>query len=190
MTLANVGTFCDRCADRHVAELTGYPMLPEPPEPIVLVGADGRRHQMAFRLWRAPTGISVDLVETGVRGEGGYRFSVLGAHEADVDMLIEQVRAIAEEEVARVYLHRAEYRQGWTVSDEDQVAGRLVFNPDGGPYRVVVDGRELSWEELGEALEPYEGWRFRLVIEDPCEDLRPDADVVALPSDGKPPGAR
>ena len=47
---------------------------------------------------------------------------------------------------------------------------------------VVVDGSRLTWDELGHALEPYEGWRFCLVLEDPCDDLRPDADVIAVSS--------
>ncbi len=46
---------------------------------------------------------------------------------------------------------------------------------------MVVDGRTLRWEDLGRALEPFEGWRFRLVIEDRSLDVRPDADVLALP---------
>jgi hypothetical protein len=63
------------------------------------------------------------------------------------------------------------------------VAGRLVSDSEreaGAPYDVVVDGRTLSWDEFGQALESFEGWRFRLVIEDRCDDLRSDADVVAL----------
>jgi hypothetical protein len=59
---------------------------------------------------------------------------------------------------------------GWQLAGQ-QVAGRLEYNPDDGPYRVVVDGRSLSWEQLGEALEPFEGWRFRLTIEDPAIDM-------------------
>jgi hypothetical protein len=31
-------------------------------------------------------------------------------------------------------------------------------------YDVVVDGQRLSWEELGAALEPFEGWTFQLSI--------------------------
>jgi len=34
-----------------------------PPEPLVITGPDGRRHTLRYRIWRAPTGISVDLVE-------------------------------------------------------------------------------------------------------------------------------
>jgi hypothetical protein len=36
----------------------------------------------------------------------------------------------------------------------------------------VIDGRTLSWEEFGRTLESFEGWRFRLLIDD-IDDVRP-----------------
>ncbi|MDQ4097426.1 MAG: hypothetical protein M3144_06125 [Actinomycetota bacterium] len=63
----------------------------------------------------------------------------------------------------------------------DEVAGRFVWSddqPNGRPYSVVIDGRLLTWEEFGEALESYEGWMFRLVIEDRVDDARVDGQVV------------
>jgi len=71
------------------------------------------------------------------------------------------------------------------VGDDGEVAGRLVGNDDGdnrAPYNVVVDGRVMTWEELAMALESYEGWGFRLVIEDRVRDVRTDADVIELRS--------
>lgn len=85
MSLTNVGTFCDRCADRHVAALTGFAVLPDPPAPLTMTGPDGRRHRMVFRLRRAPTGISVELTENRRaprRRGGGGGVSVLGAGSA------------------------------------------------------------------------------------------------------------
>ncbi|MGH9277596.1 MAG: DUF7686 domain-containing protein [Acidimicrobiales bacterium] len=125
------------------------PRLPGPPPPLVLVGPDGRRHHLRFRVWRAPPGIEVQLEETGVGAGDGYEFAVLGDHDADVDGLIERVRRIAEIEVGRQYLERADHRDGWPVGDE--VAGRFVWSddhPTGTPYNVVVDGRTLTWDEL------------------------------------------
>jgi len=46
-------------------------------------------------------------------------------------------------------------------------------------YDVVVDGRRLSWEEFGRALEPFEGWDFTLRIHD---DEFVDSGVVAASS--------
>ena len=138
---------------------------------------------MQPRLWRAPTGIVVELEETGVPVGEGFQFSILGPHDAGVADLLGQLRAHAEVEVSRRYLEPNPHRAGWLLAD-DEVAGRLVWGEareEGGPFDVVIDGRTLSWDELGQALEPYEGWRFRLVIEDRSLDGRPDADVLAFP---------
>jgi hypothetical protein len=31
---------------------------------------------------------------------------------------------------------------------------------------LVIDGRDVSWEELGRMLMTFEGWQFRMVIRD------------------------
>ena len=49
---------------------------------------------------------------------------------------------------------------------------------------MVVDGRTITWEELARALESYDGWGFRLVIEDRVRDLRTDAEIIELRSPG------
>jgi hypothetical protein len=173
---------CDGCADRRVARITGLPELGPPPPPFVLNGPEGKHHRMQPRPWRAPTGIVVELEEIGVPTGEGFRFSILGPHDADVGELLSQLRAHAEAEVSRRYLEPNPHGPGWLLVDHE-VAGRLVWGEGremGEPYDVVVDGRTLSWEELGQALGSYEGWRFRLVIEDRSLDVRPDADVLAF----------
>src|SRR5438067_572345 len=142
--------------------------------PVTLGAPDGRSHRLRYRVWRAPTGIEVELEEASVPVGEGYQFVVLGDHDADVDELISRVRTLAEAEVGRQYLELPSHRDGW-IAAVDEVAGRLVWNDagvDGKPYNVVVDGRTLTWDELGVALEPFEGWHFRLTIEDPAADVR------------------
>lgn len=182
-------SLCDRCFDDRIAAHLGLPSLPDPPPPLVSTGPDGRRHRLRFRIWRAPTGIEVQLQETDVPLGKGYEFAVLGDHHADVEDLVARVRALAEREVGRLYLEPSSHRPGWVLRD-DEVAGRLVWNDQGmagAPYDVAVDGRTLTWEELGLALSPFEGWNFRLVIEDRVADARPDAAVVDLPGLELPP---
>ncbi len=159
------------------------PRLPDAPAPVVLTGADGRRHVLRYRVWRAPTGIAVQLREDEVAQGEGYEFGVLGDHDAEVGPLIDAVREQAATGIGRRYLEPGPGGVGRRLAG-DEVAGRLECNPQGGPHRVVVDGRPLSWEDLGQALESFEGWRFRLVIEDPSLDMRSDAVVVEFPSRG------
>jgi hypothetical protein len=113
-------SLCDRCADRRVAGMTGFPELPDPPTPIVLTGPDGRRHRLAFRIWRAPTGIEVELEETSVPTGEGYHFAALGSHHADVAELVTHVRRRANEEIARPCLEPNPHRPGWLVVAEGQ----------------------------------------------------------------------
>lgn len=115
----------------------------------------------------------------------GYQFAVLGDHHADVELLVDRVRSLAETEIARRYLEPASHRAGWVVGEDDEVAGRRVWNDEGDngkPYIVVIDGRTMSSEELGMALEPYEGWGFRLVIEDRVHDARTERRSSSCPA--------
>jgi hypothetical protein len=126
----------------------------------------------------------VQLDEVGVPVGEGYRFAVLGDHDADVEeVLVARVRSLAESEVGRLYLEPTRHRHGWDLGG-DEVVGRLVWNDEAGggrPCSVIIDGRTLSWQEFGTSLEAYEGWRFRLVTEDPIVDARSDADIVEFP---------
>jgi hypothetical protein len=175
---------CDRCLDKRVAAQTGFPQLPDPPAPVTIADGTGRRRRLRFRVWRAPTGIVVELEEMDMPAGDGYRRAVLGAHDANVDELVVRLRELAEIDLTRQFLEPNRYRPGWVLAD-DTVEGRLVWSDSsesgvGTPYDVVVDGHKLSWEELGRALEAYEGWRFRLEFADRVDDLRPDAEVVSL----------
>jgi hypothetical protein len=36
---------------------------------------------------------------------------------------------------------------------------------------LVIDGRDVSWEELGQMLMTFEGWQFRMEIHDRSEEV-------------------
>jgi len=169
---------CDRCFDVRIAETTGWPRLPEPPPPESIAGPDGRVHRIEYRIWRSPGGVAVEAEEEGEPFEG-YYIEVVGAHDADPAPLVERARAAIRRRIGRQDLELASGGAHWIISDSD-LRGRLVWSEQAGPYDVVVDGRRLTWEELGRALEPFEGWEFRLSFR--AEDV--DAD------DHEPAGGR
>jgi len=53
------------------------------------------------------------------------------------------------------------------------VRGRIEWDESqpGHLPLVVVDGKEVSWDDLGQMLMSMEGWHFRLEIADPSEEL-------------------
>ena len=156
---------CDRCTDRRVAQFTGYPELPDPPPDLALTGPDGRSHTMRFRFRRSPGGVVAEVEEVGQPAGEGYAAMAVGDQDADPWRLADAVKAQITTEIQLLYLEQADHRPGW-ILEGDEVAGRFVWVDHAEPYSVVVDGRTLTWEALGRALEPFEGFRFRLVIEE------------------------
>src|SRR6266487_1029835 len=90
---------CDRCADRRVAAHTGWPELPDPPAPQAVVGPDGRIHKMRIRVYQAPTGVAAEAVEFDSAPGEGYQVRVLGGHDVDVAMLVEQLLLQVRDEI-------------------------------------------------------------------------------------------
>lgn len=155
---------CDRCLDRRVAAITGYPELPEPPAPDELSGPDGRIHRFRYRLWRAPTGVVAEAAEIGDAPGEGYHVEVLGSHEADAGRLMERVRTRLRDRIS--HLDLKDRPGSHPIIAGDQLTGRLVWSHHDETYDVVIDGRRLTWTQFGHALEPFEGWAFRLAFED------------------------
>jgi|ThiBio_1000_plan_1041568.scaffolds.fasta_scaffold02828_2 hypothetical protein len=167
-------------------------VLPIPPEPITLDGPDARRHRFRYDVSRLlSTGeILLQLGEgdfgPGYNASTGYYFAVAGP--GDGSRFADQVRHVTEAARAAVgQLYLEEFDAGWhgkrTLLAGWQARGRLV--PAGGPgerepYNVVIDGRAISWEEFGRTLEPFEGYRFRLTLEEEIEQL-PGQHLAARP---------
>ena len=171
---------CDRCLDARISTEHGWPRLPEPPAPEAITGPDGRRHRIAYRLWRSPGGIAVEAGE-GDRSSDGYFVQVVGPHDADVSMLVQRAKTTIRRRIGRLDLEPSPGGDQWNIAG-DELTGRLVWREDGEPYGVVVDGRFLSWEEFGRALEPFEGWEFRLGFGDgPGNDQDPERSAGAYP---------
>ena len=126
----------------------------------------------------------MELEDASLEPRQGFHLAVLGPHDADIADLEARLRLMAKEELERGYLVPNKHRAGLVLAEaHDELRGRLVWHDGcevGAPYDVVVDGRTLSWEELGQALEAYESWRFTLRLEDPADDVRPDATVLPL----------
>ena len=179
------GKFCADCAATRALQPGGLPDPPAPPGPVTITGPDGRVHHFVFVVQRYASGTGVELVERG----GGYRFSTisaLGRHDLPIDAQVRHLLHVAEESIAQVQV--ASYPpDGRVLLTGQEVVGHLVWPAgadvyDRPPYNVVVDGREMTWDEFGRALEPFEGMRLRLVVQDSVDEVRDsDAEVQERP---------
>jgi hypothetical protein len=100
----------------------------------------------------------------------GYEFQVLGDPQADLfelmARLVERMRRVLSKQ------HLVDDRHGCSIADT-VVRGRISCDLDSDERvpMLVIDGREVTWEQFGRMLMTFEGWQFKLEIKDPTEEV-------------------
>jgi hypothetical protein len=63
-------------------------------------------------------------------------------------------------------------RHGLQIAEHPVVLGRIETERDGWERQplLVIDGRKVTWQEMGEMLAAYEGWQLKLEMRDQSED--------------------
>lgn len=154
---------CARCRNAQGAKavgLAGFEHLHF--EPITMDDADGRPHEFHFRANLFGPGIALDALELRDGQPDGYRFRVIGDPEGDQMALLAILVAKMRRALAR--RHIVDTQHGPQVADAAVVRGTVEsdLGKDDGQPSVVIDGRQLSWSDLGRMVRAYEGWQFRL----------------------------
>lgn len=162
---------CTRCFNAQVAkQLGGVEFEPARLEPIGIVDCSGETHQFHFRTRLLGPLVSLEAFELHDGEPAGYQFQLGGDPQDDqfelLGKLIQRIRR------ALAVKHLEEGAFGLQLVN-DTVRGRIEWDEaeDGQLPLVVVDGRELSWEDFGRVLMSREGWQFKLEIKDPGEEV-------------------
>ncbi|MEM7585803.1 MAG: hypothetical protein AAF560_20605 [Acidobacteriota bacterium] len=132
--------------------------------PISVTDCLDNEHDFEFRTHLHGEVVKIDALEVREGEVKGYEFSVLGDAERDPMELFQALYQRMRDELGKKYLSDTERPQ----IAETNVRGRIEWDEetDGALPRLVIDGREISWYEMGRMLMSYEGWRFDLEIQD------------------------
>jgi hypothetical protein len=175
---------CDRCLNEQVSARTGWLRLPDPQPVETVRAADGREVRFCYRLTWAPSGVmSAEAEEADQPPGDGFRFGVYGEHDADPDAVLAQLRRVVHREVGRAYLEPQESGAEiggtrWMIAG-DEVAGRIDWSGDGSVREpsVVIDGRRFDWGEFGRLVASFEGWEFRMRLDDSSDGVGAETGV-------------
>ena len=162
---------CSRCFNEEVASLGELDFQHVNFEPVEMPDAGGQMHRFHFRLHLLGDRVSLEAFELKDGAPGGYQFQMLDDAEADLfavmGQLIERMRrALA--------LRHLEKEPGFGLSIKDfLVRGRIDcdLESDDRMPQLIIDGREISWEQFGRMLMGFEGWQFKLEIRDRSEEI-------------------
>ena len=165
-------TLCTACFNREAAEQMGLDADEARFEPVTLDDAAGQPRVLHIRRRFCPTGQVVEAFEVTDGVPRGYQFGILGDADAEPMELFARLYERIRRGLARQHLVDGEL--GPQLVFPGPVRGYISSDYDRAPEPlpvVVIDGRELAWEEFGRMLLSFEGWQFRLDIIDRTEEV-------------------
>jgi hypothetical protein len=163
---------CSQCFNREVAALDGLEGFEHTRfEPVVLADCAGTVHTFHFRTHLFGTGVALNAFELRDGNPAGYRYQIIGNPEDDLLVLLGQLIEKIRRALSTTHLIDSEH--GLQIADRQLVRGMIEWDDahDGRVPLLVIDGREITWNEFGRMLMSYEGWQFKLSIADKSEEL-------------------
>lgn len=162
---------CSRCFNEEVARSGELDFQHIEFQAVEMRDAGGELHEFHFRLHLLGDRVSLDAVELREGKPGGYEFQVIDEAEADLFALMGPLMERMRRALALQHL-KHEKPFGWVIENM-LVRGRISWDEeeDGRMPLLVIDGREVTWEQFGRILTGFEGWQFKLEIRDRSEEI-------------------
>ncbi len=161
---------CNRCFNEEVARRGQLEFEHVSFEPVEMIDAAGIERRFHFLLRHLGDRVALEAFEVRDGERGGYEFQVLD--DADVDLFELMARLVERMRRALALRHLVDEDSGLSIAGMS-VRGRVGCDLDSN-YRMpmlVIDGREVSWDQFGRMLMQFEGWQFKLEIKDRSEEV-------------------
>ena len=175
-TETGASELCTLCFNADVAQRSGIDDFDNHPlDPVLITAADGVIHEFHLRTRLLGAIVTLEAYELKDHAPSGYQFQLVGEPDEDrfvqLGRLVERIRRT----LATKYLE--EGRDGLQIKDmevkgtiEADLSDEADVMGSSAPM-LVIDGRDVSWEEFGRMLMTFEGFQFKLEIVDKSDDL-------------------
>jgi hypothetical protein len=163
---------CGRCFNTEVAKVAGLEGFEHAKfVPVGLADCGGAVHEFHFRTHLFGPGVALDAFELRDGSPAGYHFQIIGG-PAD-DLLVLLGRLIAKIRRALSVKHLVDGELGLQIGDSRVVQGMVESDRDydGRTPLLIIDGREVTWDEFGRMLMSFEGFQFKLNLADKSEEI-------------------
>ena len=163
---------CSKCYNEYVAEYMELDFQHVDFDPITMQDIDGISHTFEFRSHVFGVNVSIEAFEIQNGQLRGYEFAIAGDAEDDMLQLFRKLFEKMRLELGRRHIERGELTR-YQITDDDIVRGKITCgeNEDERIPCIVIDGKELSWKELGKMLMTYEGFNLKLEISDRFDEI-------------------
>ena len=167
---------CLTCFNKRMAEYSGTDFDHVDFEPIILKDTEGVAHEFNFTIRHLGDRVGIDSFEIKDGHRGGYEFSLIGDIDKEIFDLFGKLFERMRRGLNRNHLEWDGTTNSWQISKDDVVRAMISSDLEsdedyGHPPLIVIDGKEIRWDEFGRMLMTYEGFHFKLEIFDRSEEI-------------------
>jgi hypothetical protein len=140
---------CNQCFNAEVASAQGLESFENRRfDPIVMTDCAGEEHEFHFRTRLLAAMVAVDAFEIKRGQPAGYQFQIVDDSEVELISLLGRLIERMRRRLSVKDLVQSDQRL--QIADQT-VRGRIEWDEskDGRMPLLVIDGREVSWEQLG-----------------------------------------
>jgi hypothetical protein len=164
---------CSQCFNTEVAKTGGLKGFEHARfEPVGLVDCTGEVHEFHFRTHLFGPGVALESFELRDGRPAGYQFKIIGNPTDDLFVLLGRLIEKMRRTLSTKHVKDGQLG-GLQITDHRVVRARIGWDDaqDGRVPLLIIDGREITWEEFGHMLMSFEGWQFKLQVADQSEEL-------------------
>ena len=167
---------CLTCFNKRMAEYSGTDFDHVDFKPIILKDTEGVEHEFHFTIRHLGDRVGIDSFEIKDGHRGGYEFSLIGDIDKEIFDLFGRLFERMRRGLNRKHLEWDGTANSWQISKDDvvraSISSDLESNEDYGHHPlIVIDGKEIRWDEFGRMLMTYEGFHFKLELFDRSEEI-------------------
>ena len=160
---------CLKCYNKRMAEYSDSDFEHVEFEPIILKDTEGVDHEFHFTVRHLGDQVGIESFEIKEGHREGYEFSLIGDIEDEIFKLFGKLFERMRRGLNRKHIERDDFTNSWQISKDNVVRAKISSDLEsdedyGHPPLIVIDGKEIKWDELGRMLMTYEGFNFKLEI--------------------------
>jgi hypothetical protein len=162
---------CTKCYNESIAEYLGINFEHISFEPITVSDTDGVEHTFHFSIRLLPNMVIIRAVEMKEGIQDGYEFHVNDDAEEDLFYVFKKLFEKIKRAMKQKHI-RGENSMKYEITDEGVVRGYITssLEDERNLPLLVIDGKNVTWDEFGKMLTVYEGFNFKMEIFDKMEE--------------------
>ena len=162
--------YCNSCYNQEISGMYGLDFTNISFHPVTFSDSENINHTFHISTRIVGPYVTLEAYELMDDSPGGYCFSVMGYAEDDLIGLFTKLIDKVQRQVSMKHIEIAD-SYGYVINDNGTVRGYIADDPENDLVPcMVIDGKELSWEEFGRMVMVYNGFNFKMEIFDKTEE--------------------